>query len=223
MKGTAVAVLDMTSLCPWCRVCVHCWTGHIMLFFCLVFTITNPKQKGQIRPNNRLTQRQGRQHEAKIAAGQWGLATALVGTVLAKRGRMLLLPVKGCSVRSSVLLSLPVYTRMESFPLQLTLVSADRHPSRLTLTALLDTAAKLTTGPRANLTSLMQPPKPAEQHRRGWKRDKDRKRDKERKMFESHSELVWFIWNNKNCQWTPDRLSTWTFFSVMSFWNHDSI
>ena len=29
-----------------------------MLFFCLVFTITNPKQKGQIRPNNRLTQRQ---------------------------------------------------------------------------------------------------------------------------------------------------------------------
>ncbi len=83
-KGTAVAVLDITSLRPWCRVCAHRWAWHILLFFCLDFTITNPKQKGQIRPNNRLTQRQGRQREAKIAVGQWGLATVLVGMCLRK-------------------------------------------------------------------------------------------------------------------------------------------
>lgn len=71
---------------------------------------------------------------------------------------------KGCTVWSSARLSLPVYTRMESFPLQLTAVSADGHPSRLTLTARLEAVARSRTAPRAgeSRTARMQPPKPAQ-------------------------------------------------------------
>lgn len=72
------------------------------------------------------------------------------------------LPVKGWRPLSWTLCSPPWYTRMESFPLQLTALSLDGHPSRLTLTALLDTDAKSTTAPRANSTSFTQPPKPSE-------------------------------------------------------------
>lgn len=141
------------------------WTYYVVLLFGLYNNKPQAERTNQAKQSPDRETRQATR--GQNSCGSMRLGYCAGGDVLAKRGRMLLLPVKGCSVRSSALLSLPVYTRMESFPLQLTLVSADRHPSRLTLTALLDTAAKLTTGPRANLTSLMQPPKPAAQHRRG--------------------------------------------------------
>lgn len=77
------------------------------------------------------------------------------------------LPVKGGSPRSCMLGSGPRYTRMESFPLQLMALSLDRHPSRLTLTAPLDTDAKRRAVPRSNATSRMQPPKPGQQGETG--------------------------------------------------------